>query len=102
MLINIILLKKESLNEMSNVKLLVFQCTVEGFHIHPKCWNPEENELFNFFHGPNNLFDMFALDRDALFEVNVLSTHYHQSPLAGTQHGVRWVRFSPYLIFAYT
>ena len=93
--------------KMSNYCTISFKSAVQGFHFYWTCWQPQENEIVNWFHEPNNSFDMFAiqfcqfetnnraghllmeisritkflLDRRAVFQVKLTSNHYRRSPI---------------------
>ena len=92
---------------MSKFSVKSFNAAVRGYHVYRSCWTPQENELLNCFHERNNPFDMFAIqvcqletnkrvghlpmeisriskflmDRGAIFQARLTSTHYCRSPL---------------------
>ena len=92
---------------MSKFSVKSFNAAARRYHVYRSCWTPQENELLNCFHERNNPFDMFAIqvcqletnkrvgllpmeisriskflmDRGAIFQARLTSTHYRRSPL---------------------
>ena len=83
-----------------------FSSFVRGYHHYRKTWFPQESEVLNCYHEFENTFDMFAikkcksngqivghlpreisrvtnflLDRGAVVQANIYTTHYRRSPL---------------------
>ena len=95
------------MSNMSKFSVKSFNTVVCGYHVYRSCWTLQENELLNCFHERKNPFDMFAIqvcpletnkrvghlpmeisriskflmDRGAIFEARLTSTHYCRSPL---------------------
>ena len=87
---------------MSAEKEIEFQAAVRGFHYYRKYWKPKEGELLSRSHEFGNPFDVFAidegdivghlprkicraskflLDRGAVMNAKLSSSHYRRSPL---------------------
>ena len=91
-----------------NDKEVRFTCAVRGYHYYRAVWEPKVNEILNFSHEQNNVFDRFAvktmkenhnnqivghlpvevsrvikylIDRGAEVTAQLTSTNYQRSPL---------------------